>query len=158
MWIGREVSSPALARREQLARERKIPIEHALRGKSFGWMASKATSCCRRLFPKKPLLLQRTTISQVRRLRYGSQTLLLPGAARKRGGTRKFFRERERSAEEMHSDVLKIGNHGSKNSTTPAFLAAVRPRSESYPLVRSILTDIPARSSRTIGECGHTNL
>ena len=28
----------------------------------------------------------------------------------------------------MHSDVLKIGHHGSKNSTTTEFLAAVQPR------------------------------
>src|SRR5204862_2356881 len=28
----------------------------------------------------------------------------------------------------MRADVLKIGHHGSKNSTTPEFLAAVQPR------------------------------
>jgi competence protein ComEC len=37
LWIGREVSSLALARLEELARARKIPIEHELRGKSFSW-------------------------------------------------------------------------------------------------------------------------
>jgi competence protein ComEC len=37
LWIGREVSSPGLARLEELARERKIPIEHEIRGKSFSW-------------------------------------------------------------------------------------------------------------------------
>src|SRR5260370_38964153 len=34
----------------------------------------------------------------------------------------------ENSLERMHADVLKIGHHGSKNSTTPEFLAAVQPR------------------------------
>jgi competence protein ComEC len=29
---------------------------------------------------------------------------------------------------ELEADVLKVGHHGSKNSTTPDFLAAVRPR------------------------------
>jgi competence protein ComEC len=37
LWIGREVSSAALARLEELARERGIPIEHEVRGKSFDW-------------------------------------------------------------------------------------------------------------------------
>jgi competence protein ComEC len=42
LWIGREVSSPALARLEQLAKNRGIPIEHKLRGKSFDWDGVKA--------------------------------------------------------------------------------------------------------------------
>src|SRR5712664_2216846 len=37
LWIGREVSSLALASLEELARKRKIPVEHELRGKSFRW-------------------------------------------------------------------------------------------------------------------------
>jgi competence protein ComEC len=34
----------------------------------------------------------------------------------------------ENDAGEMQADVLKVGHHGSKNSSTPEFLAAVRPR------------------------------
>jgi competence protein ComEC len=34
----------------------------------------------------------------------------------------------ENSAETLQSNVLKVGHHGSKNSTMPEFLAAVRPR------------------------------
>ena len=34
----------------------------------------------------------------------------------------------ENSEEALRSDVLKVGHHGSKNSTTPAFLAAVHPQ------------------------------
>jgi len=37
LCIGREVSSVALARLEELTHRRKIPIEHELRGKSFSW-------------------------------------------------------------------------------------------------------------------------
>jgi competence protein ComEC len=62
--------------------------------------------------------------SLVLRLRFGDRTLLLPGDAEKQ-----VEREilSENSSEEMHSDVLKVGHHGSKNSTTPEFLAAVQP-------------------------------
>jgi competence protein ComEC len=35
LWIGRELSSPALAKVEQLARERSIPIKHEARADSF---------------------------------------------------------------------------------------------------------------------------
>jgi competence protein ComEC len=31
-------------------------------------------------------------------------------------------------SEALHSDLLKVGHHGSKTSTTPRFLAAVEPR------------------------------
>jgi competence protein ComEC len=34
----------------------------------------------------------------------------------------------ENGANELRADVLKIGHHGSKNSTMPDFLAAVQPR------------------------------
>jgi competence protein ComEC len=34
----------------------------------------------------------------------------------------------ENPASDLHADVLKVGHHGSKNSTTPEFLEAVEPR------------------------------
>jgi competence protein ComEC len=61
----------------------------------------------------------------VLRLRYGSRSILLPGDAEKQ-----VEREilSENGAEAMHSGVLKIGHHGTNNSTVPEFLAAVQPR------------------------------
>jgi len=59
------------------------------------------------------------------RLRYGNRTMLLPGDAEKQV-EREMLSEDE--AETLHSDVLKVGHHGSKNSTIPEFLAAVQPR------------------------------
>src|SRR5207245_1644587 len=63
--------------------------------------------------------------SLVLRVRFGDETILLPGDAEKQV-------EREilsqNSAEAMRADVLKIGDHGSNNSTMPEFLAAVQPR------------------------------
>jgi len=78
LWIGREVSVPALVKLEELGREQKISIEHELPGD-----AEKQ--------------VEREILS-------------------------------ENGPEAMRADVLKIGHHGSKNSTTPEFLAAVQPR------------------------------
>jgi competence protein ComEC len=50
---------------------------------------------------------------------------LLPGDAEKEAERGMLL---ENSADELQADVLKIGHHGSRNSTTAEFLAAVRPR------------------------------
>jgi len=125
LWIGREVSSPALARLEELARERKIPIEHALRGKSFRWDGVDGDFLWPEIPPEEVAPSAKNNDSLVLRLHYGGQTLLLPGDAEKQT-EREILSEN--SPERMHADVLKIGHHGSKNSTTPEFLAAVQPR------------------------------
>jgi len=61
LWIGREVSSLALARLEELARQRKIPIEQFVASHLAG-MASMATFCGRRLLQERSQLQQRTMI------------------------------------------------------------------------------------------------
>lgn len=62
--------------------------------------------------------------SVVVRAEYGSVRMLLMGDAEKG--------EEERLAgaygDELRADVLKVGHHGSNTSTTPSFLALVRPR------------------------------
>jgi competence protein ComEC len=125
LWIGREVSSPALTRLEKLARERKIPIEHELGGKSFRWDGVDGNFLWPEVPPDEIEPSAKNNDSLVLRLHYGTQTFLLPGDAEKQ-----VEREilSENTAETMRSDVLKIGHHGSKNSTTPEFLAAVQPR------------------------------
>jgi len=123
LLIGREVSLPALARLEELARERKIPIEHALRGKSFRWDGADGNFLWPEIEEVAPSA--KNNDSLVLRMRYGNETFLLPGDAEKQ-----VEREilSENSAEAMRADVLKVGHHGSKNSTTAEFLLAVRPR------------------------------
>jgi competence protein ComEC len=125
LWIGREVSSQALARLEELARQRRIPIEHELRGKSFRWDAVDGDFLWPEIVPEEVAPSAKNNDSLVLRLRFGSETFLLPGDAEKQ-----VEREilSENSAETLQSTVLKIGHHGSKNSTMPEFLAAVRPR------------------------------
>lgn len=125
LWIGREVSSAALMKLEELAHERKIPIEHELRGKSFRWDGVDGDFLWPEIAPEEVAASAKNNDSLVLRLHYGGQTLLLPGDAEKQ-----VEREilSENGAEAMRADVLKIGHHGSKNSTTPEFLAAVQPR------------------------------
>lgn len=125
LWIGREVSSTALARLEELAQRQKIPIEHELRGKSFDWDGVKGEF----LWPDNESAsiasAAKNDDSLVLRLRYGNRSILLPGDAEK---TAEHEILMENNAEVLRSDVLKIGHHGGKNSTTPEFLHTVEPR------------------------------
>jgi competence protein ComEC len=125
LWIGREVSIPALARLEELARAQQVPIEHELRGKTFHWDGVEGDFLWPEIAPEEVAPSARNNDSLVLRLHYGDQTILLPGDAEKQ-----VEREilSENAAEAMHAGVLKVGHHGSKNSTTPEFLAAVQPR------------------------------
>jgi competence protein ComEC len=125
LWIGREVSSPGLSRLEELARSQKIPIEHELRGKSLSWDGVQGDFLWPASSPENISLPAKNDDSLVLRLHYGTQTFLLPGDAEKQAEREMLS---ENGAEAMRSSVLKIGHHGSKNSTTPEFLAAVRPR------------------------------
>jgi competence protein ComEC len=58
-------------------------------------------------------------------LHYGGRTILLPGDAEKEA--ERAIHSHNTQAE-LQADVLKVGHHGSKNSTMPDFLASVRPR------------------------------
>ena len=125
LWIGREVASPALARLEELARAKKIPIEHELRGQSFAWDGVEGEF----FWPATPLSdvapSAKNNDSLVLRLHYRNRTILLPGDAEK-DAERAILSENKEA--ELQADVLKVGHHGSKNSTMPDFLAAVRPQ------------------------------
>jgi competence protein ComEC len=125
LWIGREVSSQGLAKLEELARQRQIPIEHELRGKSFRWDGVDGDFLWPEIVPEEVAPSAKNNDSLVLRLHFGGETFLLPGDAEKQ-----VEREilSENSAETLQSSVLKIGHHGSKNSTMPEFLAAVQPR------------------------------
>ena len=125
LWIGREVASEPLARLEEKARAQNIAVEHELRGKSFHWDGVDGDFLWPEIAPEEVAPSAKNNDSLVLRLHFGGRTILLPGDAEKQ-----VEREilSETSPEAMHSDVLKIGHHGSKNSTAPEFLAAVQPR------------------------------
>ena len=125
LWIGREVNSAALARLENLARGKGISVEHERRGMTFDWDGVAGSV----FWPEAPqddvAATPANNDSLVVRLRYGGRTLLLPGDAEKQV-ERAILAVDGESA--VAADVLKVGHHGSKNSTMPEFLAAVKPR------------------------------
>jgi competence protein ComEC len=57
-------------------------------------------------------------------VRYGEIRMLLMGDAER--PEEEWLLEHE--ADELHADILKVGHHGSKTSSSESFLAAVRPR------------------------------
>jgi competence protein ComEC len=125
LWIGREVHSPALAKLEQLARDKKISIEHETSANSFAldtaqgkifWPASSYENLSSEA---------RNDDSLVMGLRYQERAILLPGDAEKEAERGILSKNGQ---DELQAEVLKIGHHGGRNSTTPEFLAAVKPR------------------------------
>jgi len=117
--------SVALARLGDLARERKIPIEHELQGKKFSWDGVEGEFLWPELSPGEIAPNAKNDDSLVLRLRFGNQGTMLPGDVEKES-ERTILAEND--ATELRTDILKIGHHGSKNSTMPEFLAAVQPR------------------------------
>ena len=115
LWIGREVSSPALAKLEELAREQRIPIEHELRGKSFSWDGVEGDFLWPETFAEEATAPAKNNDSLVLQLHYGNRRLLLPGDAEKQAEHAILA---ENDADALRADVLKIGHHGSKNSTS----------------------------------------
>ena len=92
LWIGREVSVPALVRLEELARERKIAIEHELRGKSFRWDSVDGEFLWPEIVPEELAPSAKNNDSLVLRLRYGNETLLLLARLKNRWNAKFFLR------------------------------------------------------------------
>lgn len=124
LWIGREVSVGSLAHLEAIAHARGVVVEHEDRTHGFSWDSVQANF----LWPEvnlDPADSAKNNDSLVLRLHYGHRALLLPGDAEK-DAERAMLAEND--TDTLRSDVLKVGHHGSKNSTLPEFLAAVQPR------------------------------
>jgi len=103
LWIGREVSTAALARLEGLAREKKIPIEHELRGKTFCWNGVEGEFLWPEATSEEITPAAKNDDSLVLRLRFGNQSLLLPGDA-ERESERAILEEND--ANKLSADVL----------------------------------------------------
>jgi competence protein ComEC len=125
LWIGREVESGALANMEKLAREQKIPVLHEARGSTFAWDGVETQFLWPEIAPEEVGPAPKNNDSLVLRLKYGDRSIMLPGDAEKQAEN-SILSENDEAT--LQADVLKVGHHGSKNSTMPRFLAAVHPR------------------------------
>ncbi|MGB6461815.1 MAG: DNA internalization-related competence protein ComEC/Rec2 [Candidatus Acidiferrum sp.] len=125
LWIGREVKSQALANLEKLAREKKIQIVHEFRGEPFSWGGVRTQVLWPEIPPSEVGPSPQNNDSLVLRMQYGERGIMLPGDAEKQAESSMLADNAEQT---MSADVLKVGHHGSKNSTMPGFLAAVHPR------------------------------
>jgi len=125
LWIGREVGSPALAKIEQLARDSNIPIVHEARANTFTWDNVEGKFFWPEISSAVPSPAAKNDDSLVLKLQYEDDAVLLPGDAEKEAERGMLV---ENGQHALQAEVLKIGHHGSKNSTTAEFLAAVKPR------------------------------
>jgi competence protein ComEC len=125
LWLGRETATPAFARLKEEAALLHVPIKHELRGQHFVWDGVQVDFLWPEIPPEEVAPLAKNNDSLVVRLRYLDRTMLLPGDAEKQVEAAMLA---ENDAAALHADVLKVGHHGSKNSTMPDFLAAVAPR------------------------------
>ncbi|MGC1618615.1 MAG: ComEC/Rec2 family competence protein [Candidatus Acidiferrum sp.] len=124
LWIGREVKSQALANLEKLARERKIPIVHEMHGEPFSWDGVEAEVLWPEISPQEVGPSPQNNDSLVLRMQYGKRAMMLPGDAEKQVESSILADNGEAG---LRADILKVGHHGSKNSTTAEFLAAMHP-------------------------------
>jgi competence protein ComEC len=125
LWIGREASSPSLAKVEQLARDKNIPIVHEARANTFTWDNVEGTFFWPETSSAVTWPTAKNDDSLVLKLQYNTDAVLLPGDAEKEAERGMLAHNGQ---DELQADVLKIGHHGSKNSTTSEFLTAVKPR------------------------------
>ena len=123
--LGRETAAPAFARLKQVADRLHIPVEHGLRGKSFLWDGVQIDFLWPEIAPGEVAAQAKNNDSLVIHLRYEDRSVLLPGDAEKQV---EYAILAENDPKLLHADVLKVGHHGSKNSTMPEFLEAIAPK------------------------------
>ncbi|HMD21696.1 MAG TPA: ComEC/Rec2 family competence protein [Alloacidobacterium sp.] len=120
LWFGRNPDSPAYDRLMREAKKLGIRTQRHEAGDFFRFGSAEM----RVLSPAVGYLPKSTPSnddSLVLRVSYGDTSALLEGDAEAPSETRMV------ALGGLHSDLLKVGHHGSKTSTTPGFLAAVSP-------------------------------
>ncbi len=125
LLLGRETAAPAFAKLKELAASLHISVEHERRAQSFLWDGVRVNILWPEIAPEEIALQAKNNDSLVVRLQYGDRTILLPGDAEKQV---EYQMLSENEPAFLRADVLKVGHHGSKNSTMPEFLSAVSPQ------------------------------
>jgi competence protein ComEC len=124
LWLGREEAASALERLKKSAENHHAPLKHELRGQRFDWDGVQVEFLWPQTPPEEVAPSAKNNDSLVVRLQYKERSILLPGDAEKQV---EYTILSEPDAAELHADVLKVGHHGSKNSTMPEFLKKVAP-------------------------------
>lgn len=114
--------SDAAALYFDLASQEGAQIVYARRGQEF---ALDASTTLRVLFPETdPSQMESNASSIILQLQYGSSVFLFTGDAPKSIEEYLVLAE----GENLQSDVLKVGHHGSRTSTSELFLEEVQPQ------------------------------
>ena len=121
LWVGRDVDSPAYSDLLAYARARGVAVIHHLRGDTFNWGGTNGQV----LWPENPVLAPKATNDDclVLRIEDGGIRFLLTGDIEKR-----VEGSLVKDGDTLSADFLKVPHHGSKTSSTNAFLARVGPR------------------------------
>ena len=151
LWIGRETETPALARLKEEAAERHVLIEHELRGQSFLWDGVHVDFLWPQIPATEVAASAKNNDSLVMRLQYKERSLLLPGDAEKQV---EYTMLSEARGADLHADILKVGHHGSKNSTMPEFLERWGRRSRLFPRERGTLRASEWGVAGAVGRAG----
>ncbi|HEY6726738.1 MAG TPA: DNA internalization-related competence protein ComEC/Rec2, partial [Polyangiaceae bacterium] len=118
-----EGAGPEYAALIRALRERAVPIrrpdELCGRPRYFGAVRIDVIAPCPHFTPRRDA----NDNSLVLRVSYGKRRFLLTGDAEKH----EEHELAERYGAALAADVLKVGHHGSRTSTTPAFLTLVQP-------------------------------
>ena len=121
LWIGRHEQTPAFLALLAEARARGIRIVQEIQGSAFDWDGVKGDV----LWPADVSEVDKAANdnSLVMRIQDGDESFLLPGDIEKKV-------ENELVAEHapLAANFLKVPHHGSKTSSTDAFVGAVGPR------------------------------
>jgi competence protein ComEC len=125
IWVGNNPDSAAYDAFLKQARELGAAIEHHAAGDQFHLGATQVEV----LAPApdyRPGSTPTNNDSLVLRIQYGRTSALLEGDAEAPSEQGMLADERLHPGR-LHADLLKVGHHGSRTSTTPPFLAAVAP-------------------------------
>jgi competence protein ComEC len=120
LWVGNNPGIPAYEALLAEAHRLNIPVQSMAAGDRFAFGGAQVEV----LAPPAgyaPGPAASNDDSLVLHVAYGQTSVLLEGDAQAAS-------EQRMLAETLHSELLKVGHHGSKTSTTPRFLAAVAPR------------------------------
>lgn len=126
LYTGALHTSPDYLEWLRLIKEKNIPMEIVKAGDSFQFGASLSLDI---LYPFEELTNQKVKelndSSIVSRLVYGQTSFLLMGDAPAEVEEQLLNSE---LTGQLQSDVLKVGHHGSRYSSSPEFLTAVKPQ------------------------------